>query len=54
MSGPSMVLKAPPISLIHQMKGMDHFISNGCLSLQHNTPFSMLRGYPKSSILCAI
>ena len=33
---------------------MDHFISNGCLSLQHSTPVSMLIGYPKSSILGAI
>ncbi len=24
---------------------MDHFISNGCLSLQHSTPISILRGY---------
>ena len=30
---------------------MDLFISNGCLSLQHSTPVSMLRGYPKSSII---
>ena len=52
--GWQMLSKAPPISLIHQRKDMDHFISNGCLSLQHSTPFSMLRGYPKSSILCAI
>ena len=49
--GWQMLPNAPPISLIHQRKDMNHFISNGCLSLQHSTPVSMLIGYPKSSII---
>ena len=46
--------KAPPISLIHQRKDMKHFICNGCISLQHSTPYPMLRGYPNLAFLCTI
>ena len=39
---------------MYPRKVMKQFSSNGCLFVQHNTPFPMLRGYPKSCILYAI
>ena len=43
--------EAPPICLMHLRKVLKHFISNGCLSLQFNISFYILRGYPKCGIL---
>ena len=39
---------------IHLLKALEHFISNGCVSLQYSTLFTILRGYPPFGILCAI
>ena len=49
-----MLSQAHPTLFIHLRKVMDHFSSNGYLSSEHNISFFILRGYPKSSILCEI
>ena len=46
--------EAHTISLMHLKKGLEHFRSNGYLSWLHYIPFSVLRGYWRSCILCAI
>ena len=43
-----------PIGLIYLRKVMKPSSSNGCLSLQYRITLAMLRGYPKSGILCII
>ena len=50
MRGLYMLPKAPIIIVIQLRKIMNQSSSNGCLSLQHNTPFPTLRGYLKSDI----
>ena len=49
-----MLSEVHPILLIYLRKDTKHFISNGCLSLQHNIPFPVLIWYPKPDILCEI
>ena len=50
MRGLYMLPKAPITIVIQLRKIMNQSSSNGCLSLQHNTPFPTLRGYLKSDI----
>ena len=49
-----MLIEVSPTILIHLRKIMKHFSSNGCPYLQYMIPFSVMVGYPKSYILCAI
>ncbi len=47
-----MLFKAPHILLLYPIKGMKHFISNVCLSLQYIVPFLVLIGYPPYLVFC--
>ena len=43
-----MLSEGPPTCLLYLRKALEHFITNGCLSLQYIISFAILIGYPTS------